>query len=464
MDYYGSEHVRARILEYCGGTPAKPPTAAYVAAIGPKGSPMPSWDHADRVPVSQIHTLWDQGSDLARSLWDSDHLLFVLDLDYQNVDAPAEPFLHPADAFVKLEPTYQATAAVLRSFQLTTRAMMTGRGYHFAGQLPLDHPIIELLAAIVPETPAWYAEHETRRPAGVTLTMTEREARAATGLGCLMEYAAHLILDRVAHSAVPVVFNGTVVGKSGPVGRECVSIDFSQAGDPLDIRHVRVAFSTYQWHRQRPDIFGAHTAATVAPMAAVPRGRQPLMTLLASGRSLSAAARTAQGTGMQLPDITRGMAKLLAAYESSTLAAFHRAFYAELRATDSRSPRLDLRTLPPCAAAALIRPNDLLLKPEFIQHLVRELISREWRPARIARLMQAAYEADHHWGDRWVARMHPSTRAEFEVRVFAGLMATGRDMLVDFNCVSAQEKGLCPSADCHFDLRIDRAHLVSQPA
>jgi hypothetical protein len=74
-------------------------------------------------------------------------------------------------------------------------------------------------------------------------------------------------------------------------------------------------------------------------------------------------------------------------------------------------------------------------------------------------LVRAAYEADHAWGDRW-RRLHAATRAEFDVRVFAGMVATGLDQLVDFNCVSAQEKGLCPGTGCTLDLRVDRDRLL----
>ena len=56
--------------------------------------------------------------------------------------------------------------------------------------------------------------------------------------------------------------------------------------------------------------------------------------------------------------------------------------------------------------------------------------------------------------------MHPQTRAEFDVRVFAGMIHTGLDTLVDFNCVSAQEKDLCPRTGCTFDMRLDRDRLA----
>jgi hypothetical protein len=53
------------------------------------------------------------------------------------------------------------------------------------------------------------------------------------------------------------------------------------------------------------------------------------------------------------------------------------------------------------------------------------------------------------------------TRAEFDVRVFAGLVAAGIDRAVDFNCRSAQEKGLCPSEPCVHDLRVDQRRLLA---
>jgi hypothetical protein len=58
--------------------------------------------------------------------------------------------------------------------------------------------------------------------------------------------------------------------------------------------------------------------------------------------------------------------------------------------------------------------------------------------------------------------MDAQTRAEFDVRVFAGMVATGLDEAIDFNCRSAQEKGLCPGAVCTHDLRSDRDRLLAQ--
>lgn len=460
VDYYGHDDVRARIREYCGGTAFRPPTAAFVLAFDGDARALPTWDNATRLPADRLEAVWARGDDISRSLWDTERLLFFFELEYQNIDHPGEPFVHPADVFLKLEPAYQAFASSAAARHLRTRSLVSGRGYHFVGQVPLSDPIVDRLAALVPDTPGWYWSHEARRPEGSTARMSERQARAASGLGLLLEYLAHLVHETAtASSVIPVVFNGTVVGR-GVYGRECASIDFSHAGDPLDVRHMRTAFSTYQWHRHRPDIFGADVALGVPPLVVLPRGRHSLMMLLAGGRDLEAGARAARESSVLLPNVAQGLTRLLDDYSGSTLAAFHREFLAERHATGTGVRPLDPADVPPCMAAALVRPNDLLLKPEFLQHLVRGLLSRGWTAGEIAALVQSKYEADFGWGDRWM-HMHPATRAEFEVRVFAGLIATGRDSLIDFNCVSAQEKDLCPRTRCTHDLRLDRDRLVA---
>jgi hypothetical protein len=415
-----------------------------------------SWDHVTPRPLTAIEGLWDLGTDISRSLWDASHLIFMVELDYQNTDQPGEPFLRPAEVFFKLEPTYRAAIRTFRAFHLPMRTTVTGRGYQFAGEVRLDHPLVDRLAALAP-APAWFAGVERRRPTGVTTPMTGRQASATAGLGLVIEYIAHRILVAASRkSRIPVVFNGTPVG-TGVVGRECVSIDFTHVGDPLDVRHMRLPFSTYQSHRLRPDIFGP-IAASQPPLAAIPRSGSSLMTLLSGGRGLEAGVRAAARSDVGLPSTAAGLEQALRAYLESPLAAFHRGFYAA-RQTNDDGGALDPGDLPPCVATALARPNDLLLRPEYIQHLVRVLMARGRHPAAIATVVESAYGADHSWGDRW-SRLDAGTRAEFDVRVFAGMIATRLDTLVDFNCVSAQEKGICPREGCPFDLRQDRDRLL----
>jgi hypothetical protein len=407
------------------------------------------------------------GADIARSMWDTQSLIFFLELDYLDADHPGEPFVHPADAFFKLEPVYRATRHVLHTFGIDASEVTTGRGYHFSGRIPWTHPVIGHLADLVPEAPAWHATLESRRPAWLTLTLDERQARASAGLGLLIEYVAHLIMRRAApHSTIPVVFNGTEVG-AGVTGRACVSIDFSHAGDPLDQRHMRVAFGTYQLHRLRADLFGPAVAQGVPVMVVVPRGHQSLYRLLTEGRQPEAGARAAaEHAAAHMPDIAQAVAALLVDYLPTSLAAFHRDFYATAPEPPAAWPdtydRLESLSLAPCVAAPLDRPNDLLLQPARLQFLTRGLMAKGWHPRHIAALVHSRYLRDCDWGTRW-SHQDPKTRAEFDIRVFAGLIAVGLDQATDFNCVSAQEKGLCPhDPDCHLDLRLERARLLER--
>lgn len=456
-EYYADPAIRERMLEYCGASDGRAPSSAFLVGISPGHGPFPSWEHADVVPPAEVEGLWASGCDISRALWDDRSLIFVVDLDYQNPDQPSEPYLRPAEVFVKLEPAYRAVRSVLGAYDLHPLPVMTGRGYHFTGYIPLESSVTSRLADLARGVPAWFHTVERRRRPGITTRMTERQAAAATGLGLLLEFLAHEMMRTAQRdSQIPLVLNGTVVG-SGRLGRECASIDFSYAGDPLDVRHIRVLFSTYQWHRMRPDIFGWLTSSDVPPLVTLPRGRVGLLRMLERGHGLAAGLALAH-VPAPMPDVSAGVAAAIDAYEASPLAAFHRDFLDRRARHAGTVPAPDTSLLPPCVVAPLERPNDLLLKPAHLQHLVRGLMARNWDPADVAVLVASAYRDDHHWGTRW-SWMDAETRADFDVRVFAGLLSTGHDALIDFNCVSAQEKDLCPRMRCDRDLRDERDRL-----
>ncbi len=463
VDYYRLPVVRARIAEYCGGTP---PTCVFFAAMTPGAERLPTWERAPRVPPVALDALFAAGCDISRSQWDVEHLLVHLDLDYQNTDRPDAPYVHPADVFYKLEPVYSATMATLHRYGLPLMPVMTGRGYHFTGRVPLSDPVIEALAALVPGPPTWFRTVGARSPAWMRPErLSAVQAQAYIGWGMVAEFLAHEIVRRAAGQAViPVVLNGTVVG-SGLGGREAVSIDLSHAGDPLDVRHMRAAFSTYQVHRMRGDVVGVRVAHDVPPLVAIPRAGEALFDLLGELRTTRGAARLAADRPAVLPNVADGVGRARGAYSASRLGAFHRAFYADTPEAPERWPetydRLELGRLWPCVASPLAAPNDRLLQPAVIQHVTRALLAEGWKPRDIAGLVHARYARDFEWGGHWDL-VDPATRAEFDVRVFCGLVADGLDEAVDFNCRSAQEKGLCPGVECHHDLREDRARLAAR--
>lgn len=460
-EYYRIPAVHQRIREYCGGGSDRGDlTCVFLSGLTPGAHT--SWNQAPQYPIRDLDRLMAAGADISRSVWDSRDLLIHLDIDYQHVDRPAEPFEHPADVFVKLEAARRTVEQLLDEFDLPLLAIMTGRGYHFTGRVSLGSSLVARLSELAP-IPTWFATCPTRRPAWATATITPTLARAYTALGMLVEYFAHLAVRRAAsRSRIPVVVNGTVVGP-GPWGRECTSLDFTYAGDPIDIRHLRVAFSAYQTHHLHPDTAGA--MATLPPLVAVPVASRSLLDILQEGREPAAAAALAAETSAEIPIVTEGTRHLLEAYLSSSLARFHQNFYATESDQPSRWPetydRLDLASLIPCVSASLATPNDRLLKPEHVQHVTRYLLSRGWHARHIAGLVYSRYAKDFGWGERWT-KMDAQTRAEFDVRVFAGMVATGMDEGIDFNCRSAQEKGLCPGLACTHDLRADRERLLAQ--
>jgi hypothetical protein len=461
--YYTDPHVRRRVREYCGDTGDGVMTAVFLAALtGGAEPPRATWEYATLHPPDALDQLLADDADISRSLWDTRGLLVHLDIDYQNTDYPGEAWHHPADVFFKLEPAYRAVRHLLRRFDLPLVAVMTGQGYHFTGIIPLDSPVIDRLARLLPEMPNWLPTIAERHP-GPRPELTLRHARAYGGLGLVMEYLAHGVMRRARRrTPVPIVLNGTVVG-SGLAGRDCVSIDLSCYGDPLDVRHIRVAFSAYQKHRFRPDVVGIQASTEVPPLVAVPRCGA-LAPLPADARDVRHAARAARTGSAVLPEAARGVGRLVDAYLRSSLAEFHRKFYATRRRTPAGRDELfgavRLAALPKCVARPLAEPNDLLLRPAHIQHVTRWFLAEGVAPRDIAALVQSRYEGDFDWGEHW--RMGDAeTRAEFDVRVFAGLIVTGVDGAVDFNCRSAQEKGLCASEPCGHDLRVDQQRLLA---
>jgi hypothetical protein len=466
-DYYRLPAVRQRIREYCGAQGHSAPTCVYVVGLVGQAAPETCrWETAAAYPPEALDRLCEAGADLSRSLWDRENLIVLLDIDYLNVDRPQEPFEHPANVFLKLEPVYQAVRTVLAALDLRTCVLMTGAGYHFTARVPLTDPVVGRLAALLAEPPPWFAGFRARRPPWTNATIDETHARASHGLGALVEHLGHLVVRQAgAKSSIPVVVNGTKVGNAGAVGRECASVDFSYVGDPLDARHLRVAFGTYQKHIFRPDIVGGGIAACLPTLVALPRSDLPLLDMLLAGRGPERGAALAGRADGVIPEAAGGIGRLLEDYLRSPLSRFHRDFYGMFphppAAWRGTYDRLDSAAgLLPCVEASLARPNDLLLQPAHLQHLTRWLLAEGWHPRHIAGLVHSRYARDHGWGEHWKA-VDSQSRAEFDIRVFAGMITTGLDQAVDFNCRSAQEKELCPGRPCAHDLRHDRDRLFA---
>ena len=456
--YIAQPHVRQRIREYCGLEPGSPSAAVFLGAQPDEAGEVRRWEDTTYHPLAELDRLLDRGGELTRSLWDTDALLFFLDIDHCDPDHPAEAFLHAAETFRKLEAVHEATRSALREFGLAACDLMTGEGYHFTARIPFASPAFNELAELAPQIPDWLADHVRRKPPWATDAIGATQARACTGLGMVMEFLAHDIVRRAAAPCeLPLVVNSPRVG-FGPHGRESISLDLSAFTDPLDIRQARTAFSVYQkslWLGVLKDV--PHGSTALAPLAVIPRADRPLSELLEIRADLGRAAELAAEASGRIPTLGTGLLDLVRRYRASSLARFHREFYARTWSLeDARQDRrrLAAESLPQCIRACFDTPNDLLLRPEYLQNLTRLLVARGWPARRIAALIGVVYQEEHGWGGRW-RRMNRRVRAEVYVRAFAGMIATGVDEMVDFNCFSTQEKGMCPGTACGHELKLE---------
>ena len=451
--YYLLPQVRNRIMEFCGCSGAADNcTARFLVGNGRtvRGYGIP--EEKDIKELAQIDQILDQGIDIFRSLWDKKSLVASIDLDYYNEDFADEAFHHPEAAFGKLEPAYNCISRILQSYDIKHLAVMTGQGYHFSWKISQASPLNAKLENLANWPPSLLAKYEHDHPF-TTETIPLKKGRGHSGLGILLEFLTFKIMRECSpEAAIPVMFTGLTVGNSN-VGRESVSIDLSAYGDPLYLRYFRCAFSLY--HK-------LDSTANTGTLICLPRLKEPLGEILGKRRNPVQAAKLAENISAAIPEATSGFARLLEEYLSSPLRQIHSHFFSgwhdEPRDWGALYDRLDLSLFPPCVARPVSYPNAALLKPTNIQNITRILISQSWHPRSVAGLIRSKYERDYHWGINWML-YDAANRADFYVRSFYAMAASGVDDLRDFNCVSHQEKGYCPQPWCGHNLADYREKL-----
>jgi len=454
--FYHDSHVAARIREFLGERPGEEASACYLCADNVYRTKL--------LPLSALDSLLDGATEIGRSLWDRDALLADLDIEYVNFDRPAEAFLDPQRIFALQTPVEAAASRIFRRSGIETLHCLSGRGHHFFWKIRQGSEVFQELAGLGAGPPTLWQRNAQRHPP-TNQTIDPSLARAWAGLGLVMEYLAHRIKEKAApRIPIPVELTAVEVG-GGEHGREMVSIDLSEYGDPLYCRAVRVPYSHYLKPHHQWWLHGEETLRRIPDLFSIPLHGQSLQEGLRIMRDPRRVADFAKEAPARIPDATRAMARLLRAYEASSLARFHRWFYAEEHDAPERwgetYDRTPLEILPPCARNVLAQPNDLLLRPGGLRMVTRVLLALGWHPRHIAGLVRSKFERDYGWGGQWT-EADPATRADFYIRVFSGLFFTGRDDLVDFNCRSAQEAGACPCADCPGNLERYRRAALSR--
>jgi hypothetical protein len=420
----------------------------------------PGW--RERRAIETLPDWLKEDVELNRSLWDRDSLVLHLDVEYVNSDNPAFVYAYPERAFRAQEPIVAAIKELLRKFGIEALHVLTGRGHHFTWrvkQTSMAFTRLGLMAPVGASLRRLYASEAA--PSGETVS--PRLGAAFAGAGLLIEYLAQEV-KRVAAAAckLPVELGAIEVG-GGENGREMVSLDITEYGDPLCSRVARIPFTLYLKPKQHHLALADGAGRDILPIFAIPIGTLSTAEALMIRHNADAVIAHAARVSAQIPDASRGTARLIRAYEKSSLRSFHRDFYARggdefHRDEEAGVAALPMR-LPPCCNVIMDHPNDFLLRPACVERIVRVLLSLGWSPRGIARLIQSKYEGDYGWGEEWKG-FDPATRAEFYSRVFAGLLATKVDDAVDLNCQSAREEGLCFVQPCSGNLERFRRSLL----
>lgn len=451
MAYYELPSIRSRLIEYCGGGNNDPDscTARFLVTNGKttKGLGIPGPEAI--FSPNRIDTILSRQEDVFRSVWDRGSLLAVLDLDYTNADFPYEAFVNPWDTFAKLEPAYNLIVEELKTFGIRHLCVMTGQGYHFIWRISLSAKLIARLQVLYPLSPTLEEKYRYDHPF-TTETLALDDGAAFSGMGHVLEYLAHRLINSAQSSlSLPMVVNGLVVG-GGKLGREAISLDLSAYGDPLYTRYIRCAFSLY------------HKKGGSGPLICLPRNGESLTNLLAWRIEPEKTSELAKKVKLIIPESSKGVFRLLKAYLKSPLRAFHayfnRGWHDPVEDWPSGYDRLDLNALSPCSALPLAYPNYSLSIPNNLQNVARVLVSLGWHPRSVAGLIRSKYERDYSWGINWLV-YDAATRADFYTRLFCGLIADGTDDLRDFNCISHQEQGFCPRPWCGHNLADYRKKL-----
>lgn len=447
-DSYRDSNVRARIGEFIGIAKDDSPSCEFLSATNEDAAPP-----FESYPPRALNALLDGGFEICRSLLDKNGLIADFDIEYVNFDDGAEAFVHPERVFALQQPVQGAIEQLLEEYGIEALHFLSGRGHHFIWQINQSSSEFKELADLGRAPPSlWATEAEFHGLNEHSVPVAF--AHAFAGLGLVMEFLAHRVKQIAAPATkIPVELTAVEVGPSKH-GREMISLDISEYGDPLYSRTIRVPFSIYRKPWQQHWAIRAEILENLPPLFVIPLHEIDWREGISIARDLGMTEKLAVGASTKIPDSTHGSGRLLADYENSELAKFDRFFYSQEQHPAELWPktydRVPLQILPACVRRALEQPNDLLLRPAVIRLVVRVLLALGWHPRHIAGLICSKYRRDFGWTQ--FTHVDPATRADFYTRIFSGLFAAGTDDLVDFNCVSAQEQGVCSFPDCGFNL------------
>lgn len=441
--FYEQPPVRERIMEFCGGGAGKPLSTYFLVP----GNSRISMEHSPS-PPDCLAEHWDKGYEINRSLWDRESLLLHLDVEYVNHDYPGEPYLDPYRTFDLQSPLENTIQGFLLEAGIVSLHLISGRGHHFIWRITPDSPAFMELESMGHLLPALRAHYSRPRPFGEMVE--EPMARAHNGLGLLMEFIALEIKKRASpHIMIPVDITAQHVTPSLH-GRELISIDISEYGDPLNSRFIRVPFGVYLKPSQQREIIGEEYVERLPMMIMIPALLLDHVQRLEYMTDPQRARKLAESCHTSIPVQNEGTAKLLELYQNSTLRPVHGWYYLQEPHSPSAWPQtydqLDRGVFPCCVRKIVEHPNDLLLKPSGMKPVILTLLGMGWHPRHIAGFLTSIFERDHGWGQVWIGYV-PALRADFYTRLICSQAMLDPSALATFSCEYMRRAHFCLQDD-----------------
>jgi len=487
-EYYKSENVIKRMLEYCGADisefeleqdcdrlvnskklkiASESMSTEYLVGWGKKLLEERGREF-ESVRNYSLGWLLDNSFDVFRSVWDSKSMLFVIDVEYYSKKYPQIPYIDQEYTFKCIEPYFMIIKDILQEYGILPMIIATGQGYHFVFQVNTDSEAFDALSRIghVEDTLLGKYSHlpeGSRRERMVS----EKEGCAYDGVGKLLEYIYHKVVQSIhgRDDLLPLMVGDISVGNEK---MEAISFDLSGYANPIFMRDIRLPFSTHQKHKVHPYKIGHENAKLIPIQIAVPRYvpgqvELSLKEIFELRRHYAKTAEFAGKISCRIPVYNEEVQTMVNEYLSSKLYEFHKDFdmthQEPYSSWEYTYDKFDLSQIPPCVAHVLANPNPTLLQPTQIQTLVRVLAGKQWwHPKHIAGLIRSKYERNYGWEVDFF-KYDANTWACSWVRIYAGMMAVGTDDLCDFNCISHQEKGIswagkpyCVKPNCGYSL------------
>jgi hypothetical protein len=444
-NYYANPKVRARIMEFLGGPSFEEVTCRYITA-----GDASNLEQRQPLTVTDLTFLFDREVDIFRSLWDRASLIVDLDIEYVNFDYAAEAFLEPERIFRLQAPVARVVEELLLPFGIVPLHFLSGRGHHFLWGVRQDSPAFQSLAQLgrVPSS-LWEISSRAQPPNHEVVSPSLTAAFA--GLGLVMEYLAHRVKELSASPAeIPVELTALEV-ETGDHGREMISIDISEYGDPLQSRVVRVPFTCYLKPQYQSWAIGEDLVKKLPTLFCIPLQAMSWRQAIVAMRDARMTTELAAHASAVIPDFSEVMGNLVTEYKASALAEFHAWFYSVEHHPPERwldtYDRTPMNILPAGVKNALLHPNDLLLRPSAMRLVTHTMLALGWHPRHISGLIRSKFERDFGWGSQWLDA-DPATRADFYTRTFAGLLAVGADDCVDFNGQLSNGEKIYLTAEC----------------